>query len=74
MTDTIDPATDSSGDELIDELHTWLEDNWDPDLTVEEWWERLGLAGWAAQASMSWCRSRPWMAMHCSTSQFRTCW
>ena len=23
-------------------------DNWDPDLTVAQWWERLGLAGWAA--------------------------
>jgi alkylation response protein AidB-like acyl-CoA dehydrogenase len=36
---TIDP---------IDELHDWLEENWDPDLTVAAWWERLGLAGWAA--------------------------
>jgi alkylation response protein AidB-like acyl-CoA dehydrogenase len=39
------PAT---GDELFDELRTWLEDNWDPDLTIEAWWERLGLAGWSA--------------------------
>src|SRR3954463_11945297 len=31
----------------IDELRTWLEESWDPDLTVAEWWERLGLAGWA---------------------------
>jgi alkylation response protein AidB-like acyl-CoA dehydrogenase len=46
MTDTIDAST--SGDELVDELRTWLEDNWDADLTVAEWWERLGLAGWAA--------------------------
>jgi alkylation response protein AidB-like acyl-CoA dehydrogenase len=30
------------------ELKGWLEENWDPDLTVAEWWERLGLAGWAA--------------------------
>ena len=33
---------------VIDELAAWLEANWDPDLTVAEWWERLGLAGWAA--------------------------
>jgi alkylation response protein AidB-like acyl-CoA dehydrogenase len=33
---------------LIDELTTWLEENWDPELTVGEWWERLGMAGWAA--------------------------
>ena len=30
------------------ELGTWLDDNWDPDLTVGEWWERLGASGWAA--------------------------
>ena len=34
--------------DVIDELQTWLEENWDPDLTVAEWWERLGLAGWSA--------------------------
>ena len=46
MTDVADaPVTD---DEVIVELRSWLEDNWDPDLTVAEWWERLGLAGWAA--------------------------
>jgi alkylation response protein AidB-like acyl-CoA dehydrogenase len=33
---------------LLDEIRTWLEDNWDPDLTVAQWWERLGLAGWSA--------------------------
>ncbi len=32
----------------IDELRAWLDDNWDPDLSVAEWWDRLGLAGWAA--------------------------
>jgi alkylation response protein AidB-like acyl-CoA dehydrogenase len=35
-------------DELIDELRSWLTENWDPDLTVAQWWERLGLAGWSA--------------------------
>ncbi|HYD09439.1 MAG TPA: acyl-CoA dehydrogenase family protein [Acidimicrobiales bacterium] len=34
--------------ELVDELRTWLEEHWDPDLTVGEWWERLGTAGWSA--------------------------
>jgi len=34
--------------ELIDELDAWLDQQWDPDLTVADWWERLGLAGWAA--------------------------
>jgi alkylation response protein AidB-like acyl-CoA dehydrogenase len=32
----------------VDELKSWLELFWDPDLTVGEWWERLGLAGWSA--------------------------
>ncbi len=32
----------------MDELRSWLELNWDPDLTVGEWWERLGSAGWSA--------------------------
>ena len=32
----------------MDELQSWLDDNWDPDLTVGEWWERLGMSGWAA--------------------------
>src|SRR5206468_1828435 len=30
------------------EVNAWLEENWDPDLTVGEWWERLGTSGWAA--------------------------
>ncbi len=34
--------------EQLEELHDWLTDNWDPELTVGEWWERLGMAGWAA--------------------------
>ena len=40
------PAPDTT--DLLDELRAWLADNWDPDLTVRAWWERLGLAGWTA--------------------------
>ncbi len=44
-----DTATETTGtDELLSELRSWLGNNWDPDLTVAEWWERLGLAGWSA--------------------------
>lgn len=46
MTDIIESGTGS--DELVDELRTWLEDNWDEELTVGQWWDRLGLAGWSA--------------------------
>ena len=35
-------------DALIAELQDWLHENWDADLTVAEWWMRLGLSGWAA--------------------------
>jgi alkylation response protein AidB-like acyl-CoA dehydrogenase len=45
MTDT---AQINSTDQVIDELREWLSSNWDPDLTVAAWWERLGLAGWSA--------------------------
>ncbi|HEX3461563.1 MAG TPA: acyl-CoA dehydrogenase family protein [Acidimicrobiales bacterium] len=45
MTDT---AQLNSTDQVIDELRDWLSTNWDPDLTVAAWWERLGLAGWSA--------------------------
>jgi alkylation response protein AidB-like acyl-CoA dehydrogenase len=40
--------TTSNADEVIEELRSWLSDNWDPDLSVAQWWERLGTAGWAA--------------------------
>ncbi len=36
--------------DLIDELDAWLDENWDPDLTVSDWWQRLGTSGWAAPA------------------------
>jgi alkylation response protein AidB-like acyl-CoA dehydrogenase len=35
-------------DDLVEELRTWLSENWDPELTVEQWWQLLGLAGWSA--------------------------
>ena len=38
----------TSTDTLLSDLRIWLKQNWDPDLTVGEWWERLGLAGWSA--------------------------
>jgi alkylation response protein AidB-like acyl-CoA dehydrogenase len=31
----------------VDEFKAWVTENWDPDLTVREWWERLGTSGWA---------------------------
>jgi alkylation response protein AidB-like acyl-CoA dehydrogenase len=46
VTDTITETT--ATDELLSDLRSWLDANWDPDLTVAQWWERMGLAGWSA--------------------------
>ena len=43
----VDTATATAQD-VTAEVTAWLETNWDPDLTVGEWWERLGTSGWAA--------------------------
>jgi alkylation response protein AidB-like acyl-CoA dehydrogenase len=45
MTDTAERTTST---DPVAECKAWLEENWDPELTVGEWWERLGLSGWAA--------------------------
>jgi alkylation response protein AidB-like acyl-CoA dehydrogenase len=37
-----------TGRDAAAEVAAWLEENWDPDLTVAQWWERLGKSGWAA--------------------------
>ena len=35
-------------DELVrDDVRGWIADNWDPDITLAEWWERLCESGWA---------------------------
>jgi alkylation response protein AidB-like acyl-CoA dehydrogenase len=46
---SIDQSSPSlSSDELLSDVRSWLDQNWDPDLTVGDWWERLGTSGWAA--------------------------
>ena len=35
----------TSGPELKSELDAWLAENWDPDISVREWWGRLAAAG-----------------------------
>ncbi len=29
------------------ESRAWFEENWDPDLTLEQWWGTYGVSGWA---------------------------
>ncbi len=45
MTQPVAASTDA---DIVDELGTWLHEHWDPEVSVGEWWQRLGLAGWAA--------------------------
>jgi len=45
MVDTVTPQTD-----VVDVVTRWLEENWDPEITVGEWWDRLGSSGWAFPA------------------------
>jgi alkylation response protein AidB-like acyl-CoA dehydrogenase len=35
-------------DQIQIDFGSWLDDQWDPDLTIAQWWERLAAAGWAA--------------------------
>jgi len=35
-------------DEVRAEVAAWLTENWDPDLSVAEWWDRLARSGYAA--------------------------
>jgi alkylation response protein AidB-like acyl-CoA dehydrogenase len=46
VTDTVTET--ASTEALLSDFRAWLNTNWDPDLTVGEWWKRLGLAGWSA--------------------------
>ncbi len=36
-----------TADLVRQEVRTWIEENWDPDLTLAAWWERLASSGWA---------------------------
>jgi alkylation response protein AidB-like acyl-CoA dehydrogenase len=33
---------------LGEEVHAWLEQHWDPDVSVDEWWRTVAAAGWTA--------------------------
>ena len=34
--------------DLDETVRAWLDENWDPGLSVEDWWQKVGRAGWAA--------------------------
>ena len=40
--------TDPTQEQLVAEVQAWLELHWDPELTVEDWWQLVAKAGWTA--------------------------
>ena len=41
-------------------MKQWLEDNWNPDLTVAEWWDILARSGYAAPTFPEDCWGKGW--------------
>ncbi len=49
-------ATATALDAIRDEVTAWLDENWDPDLTVGEWWQRMADSGWGFPTwPAEWC-------------------
>jgi alkylation response protein AidB-like acyl-CoA dehydrogenase len=42
-----DGAPETDADDITDELSDWIRDNWDADMSLGEWWERLAFARYA---------------------------
>jgi alkylation response protein AidB-like acyl-CoA dehydrogenase len=51
-------GTDAETADVVAALKEWLSANWDPDLTVGEWWKRLGLSGWAVPGLPESCHGK----------------
>ena len=46
MTKVEEAPKEQTSESVAEEIRAWLGENWDPELTVAEWWELMGLAGW----------------------------
>jgi alkylation response protein AidB-like acyl-CoA dehydrogenase len=46
VTNTVAAPVDDA--DLLAEVTAWLDEHWDPDLTVAEWWDIVGRSGWSA--------------------------
>ncbi|MDQ1430438.1 MAG: hypothetical protein QOF40_1040 [Actinomycetota bacterium] len=46
MTETVAAPVDDA--DLLAEVSAWLDEHWDPDLTVAQWWDLVGRSGWTA--------------------------
>ncbi|MCI3949577.1 MAG: hypothetical protein K0R11_1511 [Acidimicrobiales bacterium] len=42
----VEETRPQGADEVASEVRAWLASNWDPELTLAEWWERLADSGW----------------------------
>ena len=42
----IETGEASGEDDLRREIRSWIDDNWDMQLTVRQWWRRLADSGW----------------------------
>jgi alkylation response protein AidB-like acyl-CoA dehydrogenase len=49
-----------SVEDVRTEVKQWLEDNWDPELTVGEWWDLLARSGYAAPTFPENCWGKGW--------------
>ncbi len=43
----VEETRPQGADEVASEVRAWLASNWDPELALGEWWERLADSGWA---------------------------
>ena len=49
MSDATENTTSAeSGHELADAVERWLDEHWDPELSVDDWWRLVAKAGWTA--------------------------
>ncbi len=46
MSDEVDVSEAEEDAAIRAEVNAWLDEHWDPDLPVEEWWRMVGDAGW----------------------------
>jgi alkylation response protein AidB-like acyl-CoA dehydrogenase len=49
-----------SAEDVRAEVKAWLEENWNPDLTVGEWWDILARSGYAAPTFPEDCWGKGW--------------
>jgi alkylation response protein AidB-like acyl-CoA dehydrogenase len=47
LTDLATGPSDPGTEQVRAEARAWFEASWDPDLTLDEWWDRYGRSGWA---------------------------